>query len=112
MNVSEEEFQYMKKHLITELVSVIVEQEHLTTEEALKKIYTSELFKKSTIPILDCFFKALDTFTLISNKKRQPIGLPFSKDISLLFFVHFLENFCNICSKVIHLNNHSSLVTA
>ena len=58
MNVSEEEFQYMKKHLITELVSVIVEQEHLTTEEALKKIYTSELFKKINNPESGLFFQS------------------------------------------------------
>ena len=58
MNVSEEEFQYMKKHLITELVSVIVEQEHLTTEEALKKIYTSKLFKKINNPYSGLFFQS------------------------------------------------------
>ncbi|MBR4498696.1 MAG: hypothetical protein IK117_10320 [Bacteroidales bacterium] len=58
MNISEEEFQYMKKHLITELVSVIVEQEHLTPEEALKKIYTSALFKKINNPDSGLFFQS------------------------------------------------------
>ena len=58
MNISEEEFQYMKKHLITELVSVIVEQKHLTPEEALKKIYTSALFKNINNPDSGLFFQS------------------------------------------------------
>lgn len=87
MNVSEEEFQYMKKHLITELVSVIVEQEHLTTEEALKKSIRRNFSKKSTIPIPGYSFKAPDTYILVLNNKKSPLrwGMAIFKVIILYF---------------------------
>ncbi len=50
MNITESEFQYIKEHILTQMIQILMEEQHLSLEEAMDKVYTSELFEKLSDP--------------------------------------------------------------
>lgn len=50
MTISANEFQYVKERLLTQMIQILIEEKHLSIEEAMDKVYTSELFEKLSNP--------------------------------------------------------------
>lgn len=50
MNITESEFQYIKGHILTQMIQILMEEQHLSLEEAMDKVYTSELLEKLSDP--------------------------------------------------------------
>ncbi len=46
MNVSEKDFQYLKAHVTIKMIEILTEEPGLSLEEAIDKVYSSELFLK------------------------------------------------------------------
>lgn len=50
MNISPTEFQYVKERLLMQMIQILIEEQHLSLEEAMDRVYTSELFEKLSNP--------------------------------------------------------------
>jgi len=50
MNITQSEFQYCKEHLIAEMIQILIEEQHLSLEEAMGRVYLSEAFQKLSDP--------------------------------------------------------------
>ncbi len=50
MNISSADFQYIKERLLTQMIQILIEEQHLSLEEAMDKVYTSELLEKLSNP--------------------------------------------------------------
>ncbi len=50
MNISSADFQYIKEQLLTQMIQILIEEQHLSLEEAMDKVYTSELLEKLSNP--------------------------------------------------------------
>lgn len=46
MNVSDKEFQYLKEQVTAKMIEILTEERGLSLEEAIDKVYSSELFLK------------------------------------------------------------------
>jgi len=58
MNVSQKDFEYMKEVLIREMLTILVEEYHMTIPQAFEKLYTSDLLKKIENPKTGLFFQS------------------------------------------------------
>ncbi len=58
MNITEKEFQYMKRYLTTEIISILVEEKGYKIEDAIDKVYTSQIYEKLSDPQTGLFFQS------------------------------------------------------
>jgi hypothetical protein len=58
MNVTQKDFEYMKEVLIREILTILVEEYHMTIPQAFEKLYTSDLLKKIENPKTGLFFQS------------------------------------------------------
>lgn len=58
MNVSQAEFQNMKKEIVKDLISRLMEERGLTMQEAFDKVYNSRLFEKLNDPKTGLYFQS------------------------------------------------------
>lgn len=50
MTITTTEFQYIKERLLTQMIQILINEKHLSLEEAMDRVYTSELFEKLSNP--------------------------------------------------------------
>ena len=50
MNITQSEFQYIRDCLLTQMIHILIEEEHLSLEDAMDRVYSSELFEKLSDP--------------------------------------------------------------
>ena len=50
MNITQSEFQYIRERILTQMIQILIEEEHLSLEDAMDKVYSSELFEKLSDP--------------------------------------------------------------
>ena len=50
MNITLSEFQYIRERILTQMIQILIEEEHLSLEDAMDKVYSSELFEKLSNP--------------------------------------------------------------
>ena len=50
MNITDAEFQYLKEQLAKDLIAMLMEKKGLSMEEAFRKFYSSDTYKKIAIP--------------------------------------------------------------
>ena len=55
MNITPSEFQYVKEQKLTQMIQLLCEEQHLPLEEAMGKVYSSELFEKLSEPSTGLF---------------------------------------------------------
>ncbi len=48
LNVSLQEFKYLKKHITAYMIRILVEEQGYTMEEAFERVYTSPIYDKLT----------------------------------------------------------------
>ena len=58
MNVSQAEFQNMKEEIVKDLISRLMDEQHLSMEKAFDTVYTSRLFEKLSDPKTGLFFQS------------------------------------------------------
>ena len=46
MNISESEFNYIKEHVTAEIIQMLVNEQGYTLEDAVGKVYSSEIYEK------------------------------------------------------------------
>lgn len=46
MNVSEKDFQYLKEQVTARMIEILTEEQNLPLEQAIDKVYSSDLFQK------------------------------------------------------------------
>lgn len=46
MNMTEQEFNYQKEHLTAQMIQILAEERGLSLEDAIDKVYSSEIYKK------------------------------------------------------------------
>lgn len=46
MNVSEKDFQYLKEQVTAKMIEILTEEQGMSLEEAIDKVYSSDLFQK------------------------------------------------------------------
>ncbi len=46
LNVTQQEFKYLKEHLTARMVQILAEEQGLSIEEAFERVYTSPIFEK------------------------------------------------------------------
>ena len=46
LNVTQQEFKYLKEHLTARMVQILAEEQGLSIEEAFERVYTSPIFDK------------------------------------------------------------------
>ena len=46
MNVSEKDFLYLKEQVTAKMIAILTEEQGLPLEQAIDKVYSSELFQK------------------------------------------------------------------
>jgi len=55
MNITQSEFQYCKEHLIAEMIHILMEEQYLSLEDAMGKVYLSDTFEKLSDPQTSLF---------------------------------------------------------
>jgi len=50
MNITESEFQYCKERLLTKMIQILIDERHLSLEDAMEMVYTSDIFEKLSDP--------------------------------------------------------------
>lgn len=50
MNITQSEFQYIRERVLTQMIQILIEEHHLSLENAMDKVYSSELFEKLENP--------------------------------------------------------------
>ena len=58
MKVSQAEFQNMKEEIVKDLIARLMEEQGLTMQEALEKVYASRLFEKLSDPKTGLYFQS------------------------------------------------------
>lgn len=58
MNVSEKDFQYLKEQVTARMIEILTEEHGLSLEEAIDKVYSSELFSKLDNAETGLFFQS------------------------------------------------------
>lgn len=46
LNVSQQEFKYLKEHLTAQMIQILTEEHGLSLEEAFNRVYTSTIYDK------------------------------------------------------------------
>lgn len=46
MNVSEKDFQYLKEQVTARMIEILTEEYNLSLEQAIEKVYSSDIFQK------------------------------------------------------------------
>ena len=46
MNVSEQDFRYLKEQVTARMIEILAEEQNLSLEQAIDKVYSSDLFQK------------------------------------------------------------------
>ncbi len=46
LNVSQQEFKYLKEHLTARMIQILTEEQGYSIEEAFERVYTSPIFDK------------------------------------------------------------------
>lgn len=71
MNVTNEQFQYMKEGIASDLVEYIIEDMKVSLSEALNILYNSELFAKLTNPETGLFYQGSRyVYTFLQHELR------------------------------------------
>lgn len=50
MNITESEYNYLKDHLTATMIQILVEEHGESFEEAVDKVYSSDIYKKLSNP--------------------------------------------------------------
>ena len=58
MNVSEKDFQYLKEQVTTKIIVILTEEEGMSLEEAIDKVYSSDMFQKLSNAETGLFFQS------------------------------------------------------
>lgn len=58
MNVSEKDFQYLKEQVTTKIIEILTEEEGMSLEEAIDKVYSSDMFQKLSNAETGLFFQS------------------------------------------------------
>lgn len=71
MNVTNEQFQYMKEGIASDLIEYIIEDMKVSLSEALNILYNSELFAKLTNPETGLFYQGSRyVYTFLQHELR------------------------------------------
>lgn len=72
MNVSQAEFQNMKEDIVKDLISRLMDEKHLTMEQAFDAVYTSHLFEKLSDPKTGLFFQSSGyVYSYLTDERAQ-----------------------------------------
>ena len=58
MNMTEQEFNYQKEHLTAQMIQILAEERGLSLEDAIDKVYSSEIYKKLSDQRTGLFFQS------------------------------------------------------
>lgn len=58
MNVSESEYNYMKNFVTTRMIQILVEEQGVSLEMAIDKVYSSDIYEKLSDPSTGLFFQS------------------------------------------------------
>lgn len=58
MSITPNEFQYMKERVLTQMIQILVEEKQMSIEDAMTKVYTSEIFEKLSDPATGLYFQS------------------------------------------------------
>ena len=58
MNVSQADFDYLREHLTTQMVQILVEEQGYDLESAFDRIYTSPIYEKLSDADTGLFFQS------------------------------------------------------
>lgn len=58
MNVTEPEYNYLKGHLTAKMIQILVEEQGENLEDAVNKVYSSEIYEKLSNPDTGLFFQS------------------------------------------------------
>ena len=58
LNVTPQEFEYMKTQVTARMIQILVEEQGLTLEEAFDRVYTSPVYEKLSNPNTGLFFQS------------------------------------------------------
>ncbi len=58
MNISEKDFQYLKEQVTAKMIEILTEEQGLSLEEAIDKVYSSDMFQKLSNAETGLFFQS------------------------------------------------------
>ncbi len=58
MNVTEKEFNYIKRHLTTQIINILMDENGYKIEDAINKVYTSPIYEKLSDPETGLFIQS------------------------------------------------------
>ena len=58
MNVTETEFKYLKEQVTARMIQILVEEKEYSIDDALDKVYSSEIFEKLSNAETGLFFQS------------------------------------------------------
>ena len=58
MNVSDKDFQYLKEQVTAKMIEILTEEQGLSLEEAIDKVYSSDMFQNLSNAETGLFFQS------------------------------------------------------
>ena len=58
MNISEKDFQYLKEQVTIKIIEILTEEQGLSLEDAIDKVYSSDMFQKLSNAETGLFFQS------------------------------------------------------
>lgn len=58
MNVTEKEFNYIKRHLTIQIINTLMDENGYKIEDAINKVYTSPIYEKLSDPETGLFIQS------------------------------------------------------
>lgn len=58
LNVSQQEFKYLKEHLTASIIQILTEEQGYSLEEAFERVYTSPMYDKLSDVRTGLFFQS------------------------------------------------------
>ncbi len=57
-NVTQQEFKYLKEQVTIRMIQILTEERGLSLEEAIDRVYTSDIYEKLSDPATGLFFQS------------------------------------------------------
>lgn len=58
MMTTQAEFQYTRQRVMAQMIQILIDEQHLSLEDAMDKVYKSEMFEKLSNPDTGLFFQS------------------------------------------------------
>lgn len=58
MNVTKSDYEYLKSQLTARIIQILVEEDGMPLEDAIDKVYSSDIFEKLSDPKTGLFFQS------------------------------------------------------